>query len=266
MTERFDINFSRIRRLTWMTILIAAAGLSQADASPRQAAIKQIPFHSFAQQLLSGIDKTDSKDIPAIGGYGKPRLAVVPFTVKKSVISATLATEFNDRLLAELTRQGRHRYRFIARETLKSVIRDIDSINELEPGRDSRVADLLRSARVDILVIGNLRKDGARMILSYKAVSVEDGMVFAATEPRHIAFLSKPPIAAPHRRNPVFRVQRLLSAAGFDPGLQNGVMQQKTRRAIRKFQRSRGLAVNGRLTRALYRALRRSRETVLALP
>lgn len=270
MTERFDTFFSRIRRLTRMMALIAAAGLSRADAAPTSMAIEQIPFRASAQQLLAGIDNADSADIPAIGGYGKPRLAVVPFRVEKAIVSASLAGEFNDRLLAELTRQGRHRYRFIARETLKSVIREIDSINELEAGRDRRVADLLRNAQVDILVIGSLRRDGARAILSYKAVSVEDGMVFAATEPRHIALFTKPPIAAPPRRNPVFEIQRLLITAGFDPGPVNGIVRPATRRAIREFQRDRGLAVNGRLTRALARALRRSvrrdRETVLALP
>ena len=42
--------------------------------------------------------------------------------------------------MAELTRQGSGTYRFVARETLKSIIREIDTIAELDPGKDDRVA------------------------------------------------------------------------------------------------------------------------------
>ena len=86
------------------------------------------------------------------------------------------------RLLAELTRRGSGIYRFVARETLREIIRELDSIEELEAPNNSRVVDLLRNAKVDILIVGALRKTGQAVTVSYKAVSVEDGIVFAATD------------------------------------------------------------------------------------
>jgi hypothetical protein len=69
---------------------------------------------------------------------------------------------------------------------LKSIIRDIDGIGELQRDRNARVSDLLRNAQVDILVAGKLRAAPNGVILSYKAVSMEDGTVFAATRPRTV--------------------------------------------------------------------------------
>lgn len=45
----------------------------------------------------------------------------------------------------------------------------------------------------------------------------------------------------------VRRVEQQLRAAGFNPGPVDGVMDQQTRDAIRRFQRATGLAVTGEL-------------------
>ncbi|NKB21526.1 MAG: hypothetical protein GKS01_13620 [Alphaproteobacteria bacterium] len=243
----------------------------------------QAPFEMFAEEILSGIRATDAADIPAVGGYGKPRIAVVPFRFAKSTarkkdrITSDMAREFNDRLLAALTKQGAGTFRFVARETLKSVIREIDSISELEPDRDARVADLLRNAKVDILVVGTLRKDGHTASLSYKAVSTENGLVFAATPPSRIRLASpapeikryRQPAITPiiHRDRPpftmsrngrrsVFHVQRMLHRLGYKPGRIDGIMKAHTRRAIRAYQRHNRLRVTGRLTRRLVRHMK----------
>lgn len=244
----------------------------------------QAPFEMFAEEILSGIRATDVADIPAVGGYGKPRIAVVPFRFAKAIakkrdrISANMAREFNDRLLAALTKQGASLFRFVARETLKSVIREIDSIIELEPDRDARVADLLRNAKVDILVVGTLRKDGQTASLSYKAVSTENGLVFAATPPSRIRLANSAPEFRPYRqpaitpiihldrrpftisrhsRRTVFHVQRMLHRLGYKPGRIDGIMKANTRRAIRAYQRHNRLRVTGRLTQHLIRHIKR---------
>ena len=144
-------------------------------------------FRYFAARILEGIGSAKFNDIPAIGGYGRPRIAVLPFSSDETGVSPTVASELNSRLLAELTRQGSRSYRFVAREALKSIIREIDTIGELDPGNDGRVKDLLRNARVDILIVGRLRHEGAGYVLSYEAVSVEDGTLFAATGPRQVS-------------------------------------------------------------------------------
>ncbi|MHA1108020.1 MAG: peptidoglycan-binding protein [Alphaproteobacteria bacterium] len=258
-------------------VLILSGAARAQDYMPSQGY-----FREFAHELLTGINDSDLADIPAIGGYGKPRIAVLPFEATDGVPKVVTA-EFNTRLLAELTRQGSRTYRFVARDTLKSIIREIDSIGELEPGADVRVADLLRNARVDILVVGRLRKVGNAVVLSYRAVSTEDGTLFAATEPRRlhgapnrspapaIAQNHLPPSRIASKPPPPFRgdrprfgrgrpmvaeTQRLLYAHGYHPGAANGIMRPRTRMALRRFQRDVGLPVNGRMTRRVVRRLR----------
>lgn len=264
--------------------ICVAVALNLAADYARAAALDSpdTPFRTFAQDLLTGIGSASVADIPALGGYGKPRIAVAPFRKKDKAIAPDVASEFNARLLAELTRQGRRTYRFFARETLKEIIHEIDGIGELEERRDNRVGDLLRNARVDILIVGKLRKSGNSIILSYKALSVEDGIVFAATRPRRVGFT--PPRAtvtkklrqvprgslAKNGRRTVLHAQRLLFVLGYDPGSIDGRMRPPLRRAIRAYQRDLGQIATGRMTRSLIRHLRANvREggkTALALP
>ncbi|KOR28197.1 hypothetical protein TI05_17395 [Achromatium sp. WMS3] len=56
----------------------------------------------------------------------------------------------------------------------------------------------------------------------------------------------------------VEEAQRLLTLQGYDPGPVDGVMGGKTRRAIQRFERARGLKVTGRVSIRLLAALRRA--------
>lgn len=271
--------FSRIRR--WVGFIAAALPLCLAGPVAAQEET-QSSFAAFAEELLAGIGSASVEDIPAIGGYGKPRIAVAPFKNTAKSIPPAIASEYNTRLLAELTRHGSATYRFIARETLREIIRELDTIEELEATGNGRVVDLLRNAKVDILIVGALRKSGQAVTLSYKAVSVEDGIVFAATRPRRI-WLSQPgaEVTRDRRqlppgqfanggRRPVFLAQRLLAVLGYDPGPRDGLMRPRLRRAIRAYQHDFGQIATGRMTRRLIHRLRASlREegkTALAFP
>lgn len=242
----------------------------------------QSRFAAFAQEILDGIGSASVEDIPAIGGYGKPRIAVAPFKNTDETVPPSVASEYNTRLLAELTRRGSDTYRFVARETLSEIIRELDTIEELETPNNSRAVDLLRNARVDILIVGALRTTGQTVSVSYKAVSVEDGIVFAATRPRDIWLAPQKTIAEPELRpapsvylaqggrKPVYLAQGLLARLGYDPGPRDGLMRPSLRRAIRTYQHDFGQVATGRMTRALIRKLRASlREegkTALVLP
>ncbi len=176
-------NKSLIGAMAIMVVVGAASPPSHAsEALPRQ-----VHFQAIARELLSGIGSANLADIPAIGGYGRPRLALLPFAADQDAVPVWVAQDLNARLMAELTRQGNRSFRLVARDGLKSIIRDIDGIGELRGVRDARVSDLLRNAQVDILVVGKLRAAPNGVILSYKAVSVEDGTVFAATRPRKLS-------------------------------------------------------------------------------
>lgn len=258
-------------------ILAMAGAASAQDYDPSQDY-----FRAFAHELLAGINDADFANIPAVGGYGKPRIAVLPFVAEKDGPPKPVMAEFNARLLAELTRQGNRSFRFVARDTLKSIISEIDSLNELEPGAGRPVADLLRNARVDILIVGRLRMTGNAVVLSYKAVSTEDGTLFAATTPRRLRRAPEPPnsgpdaaiarnhlpppfLGPPPRRRGypmVAETQRLLASHGYRPGPADGVMRPGTRAALRAFQRDAGLRVNGRMTRRVVRRLRYRRAAV----
>ncbi len=180
-------------RKAWIFAIIMGLGLMVPMAPTAAQARGALPeadqgaFRHFAERILSGIGSAKFSDIPAIGGYGRPRVAVLPFSNDETDVPPSVASELNSRLLAELTRQGSRLYRFVSRDALKSIIKEIDTIGELDPGNDGRVKDLLRNARVDILIVGRLRTDGTGFVLSYEAVSVEDGTLFAATGPRRIS-------------------------------------------------------------------------------
>ena len=276
-----NIFFSLLRWRRWVGFTAAALSIGLMRPALAQE-VAQSQFASFAEELLAGIGSASVEDIPAIGGYGKPRIAVAPFKNTEKTIPPSIASEYNARLLAELTRKGGGTYRFVARETLREIIRELDSIEELEAPNDSRVADLLRNAKVDILIVGALRKTGRVVTISYKAVSVEDGIVFAATRPREI-WLSRPNVVVRRNerqlpsgrlanggRRPVYLAQRLLVGLGYDPGPSDGLMRLRLRRAIRAFQHDFGQVATGRMTRRLLRELRASLrdqgKTALALP
>ncbi len=166
--------------------IMAVVGVTSTPSHAIEPLPRQVHFQAIARELLSGIGSANLADIPAIGGYGRPRLALLPFAADQDAVPAWVAQDLNARLMAELTRQGNRSFRLVARDGLKSIIRDIDGIGELRGDKDTRVSDLLRNAQVDILVVGKLRTARGGVILSYKAVSVEDGTVFAATRPRKL--------------------------------------------------------------------------------
>ncbi len=197
MLQRYaEIEFG-LRNTIGAIAVVASTLLFMGEGRATGMQLEQVPFRSFAHELLNGIGAADLSEIPAIGGYGKPRIAVLPFRVDTKIVPADIASEFNTRLMAELTRQGSGTYRFVARETLKSIIREIDTIAELDPDKDDPVAALMRNAQVDILIVGALRRSGDAVALSYKAVSVEDGTMFAATLPQKIVVATLRPVREP---------------------------------------------------------------------
>lgn len=241
--------------------IMAAAPLAP-QARAAAPGTDQGAFRYFAQHLLAGIGAAKFSDIPAIGGYGRPRIAVLPFPREQTKVPPSVASAFNARLLAALIRQGSRSYRFVARGALKSIADEI--------GIDGQADDLERNARVDILMVGRLRIENAGYVLSYQAVSVEDGTLFAATGQRfvgrpwgHAARRSAPmsaplPGPDPKPRARIRDAQRLLADLGYHPGPADGMARMRTRAALRAFQRDQGLADHGRLTRRVMRRLRRS--------
>jgi len=233
-------------------VLVTAAG---AHASP---------FPAFADEIIAGIWSTDMSLIPARGGYGAPRIAVWPFEGDDLPVPKAVAAEFNDRLEAGIARLSKGRLRLVARPALKTLIREIESRGEAGDATEARIADLLRNASVDILVIGKIRRDHDHVVLSYKALNVENGTILSVTIPRRLAIDESPTTSYSYASSPyrpiamVVETQQLLARLGYDPGPHDGRLKPRTRRAIGAWQRDNGLTVNGRMTRRMVEGLRQA--------
>ena len=70
---------------------------------------------------MAGIGSASVEDIPAVGGYGKPRIAVAPFKFSEKTIPPSIASEYNARLLAELTQQDLADRVGVTRQTILSI-------------------------------------------------------------------------------------------------------------------------------------------------
>lgn len=125
---------------------------------------------SLAEEILAGV--------PAHAGEA-PRIAIKPFSPDSVSIAPEAANALNASLLSALIAKSDGRHTFVARDALKAVVRDVADL--AQPGPDDPVERLLAKARADVLVVGSLRRVRQDVVLSYKAVAVEDGAVLAST-------------------------------------------------------------------------------------
>ena len=98
-----------------------------------------------------------------------------------------LARSYNDSLLRALHEQAPHRFLFLGREELRTVIKELS-----ESGAMSNPVDAVaRSARADVLILGRLDVIGDEVALRYKALSVAtntEGAILAVTGEHTIAY------------------------------------------------------------------------------
>ncbi len=161
-----------------------------AAAAARFVARTEPPFATLAEEILAGLDAAaaarERGDDPRVAD---PRIAIWPFSPLETPIPAALANEYNAKLLAALIDQGGDRYRFVARDALKAVAREISETAAAEDDIQEVLAVLVRNAQADVLVVGKLRASSQeRVVLSYKAVEVRDGTILAVTshQPLHL--------------------------------------------------------------------------------
>lgn len=231
-----------------------------------------VPFHDIASEILAGIGTAVVSDIPANGGYDRPRIKLLPPAAAKNGETEIQTDEIHAHMLAELTRQGSRTYRFVTTQGARAV-------------PDGNVATNQNVA--DVLIVGTIHPSDNGLTIAYQAVSASDGLIFAATAPRYIRFIADsaqepvtvsaepapnaaPTIALDHSNTAprthatrvvertVVLVQRALFNLGYQTGPVDGVMRPRTRIAIREFQRDYNLAETGRITRQTVRALRRA--------
>jgi hypothetical protein len=179
--------------------LTLAAVFAVTAAPASMADVKADIFREIASELIRGLDqsgrppKNDANVSKALRyirrAYDqmsgeKLRVAIWPFDGDEVPIPKASADEFNDTLLAQLQNLAGGRYSFIARETLKSLIADMESTGALDAAAGNPINALMKKAgNIHVLISGKLRLDGASVALTYRAVRT-DGVIAATTTPR----------------------------------------------------------------------------------
>ncbi len=270
--------------LALVIAFVCGVSLSDTKAAQTQPVDNKM-FEHFAEELLEGMAAANLTDISARGGYGRPTVAVVGFSLrhtKKVRRWSGLAHEYNAKLLAELIRQSDGRYRFI--ELTERVVfpsrkhrthskrnphRETDCVSHTKCVSPSHPSSFHRHA--DIVVTGTLRTRGVRGSLHYRASGAENGVIYAVTVPRKV-WRKNPTIFEDHKLGltwqtiieselfadesyPLDRyiefLQRGLRHLGYRPGRITGVLDRSTRKAIRAYQWHHNLSVTGRFSHSL---------------
>ncbi len=214
------------------------------------------------------------------------RLAIWPHPTGPARLFPVLGEVYSDALLKALGRRGAAHFRFVDRENVATLADDADSSKAGYV--DEAISRVLRHTDADVLLIGEFRQGRSnQLILSYKAIRVEDGVVLATTSQRrleadstiqedsapeelsdelrlaneHSPDVARPvgqdtvpladhlkPLAAAPSAQVIRGVQQDLQNLGYDAGSVDGILGAQTRTAIRAYQRDSGLPADGRIS------------------
>ena len=285
--------------LFWLVFLWACCEMVgvavAAEGTARPTSREFDPFDILAWEVLAGVEASDDATFPKEGrDDARIRIAVWPFSAEQTPLPASLANEYNDRLLVSLLSQGGSRHRFIAREALSAVVKEIDESSSRDAELDGLLAALVERAKADVLIVGKLRRTSRdAVVLSYEAVRVSDGTILAATshqrlpiDPAEVELAARPKAPAPSakpatpspwdkylsvrapdtststhglasRDENIAAVQADLLDLGYDPGPVDGILGPRTRAAIRAYQDDAHLPVDGLVSASLVVSLRK---------
>lgn len=139
-------------------------------------------FGGIAADLLDGLNKMRSGKVSLLGGRrGAVRIALWPFDGDEIPIPESQAEEFNRILGNRLRRQSRRTLEFVARDGLRELIREVSEYDDLGDVNNP-VATLVQNAKVDVLLIGRLRRQGDDLRISYEAFRVKDATQVASSD------------------------------------------------------------------------------------
>jgi hypothetical protein len=155
-------------------------------ATAQGATAEPGPFRVLAAQLVEGIEARGARldEQTGVAEMGpRLRVALWPFATDEVPIPVSLANEYNDKLLAALIDLGGDKYEFVARGALKQLMSEVSELGYPTKDLAAPVSEIVTKARVDVLIVGKLRRSlEDQVILSYKAVAVEDGEILAGTD------------------------------------------------------------------------------------
>ena len=160
-------------------------------------------FRIIAHEIIRGVDQT-GRPVEKAGKRNKTsrysqraynqfigeklRIAIWPYDGDELPIPKKAADEFNDRLLGQLQKLAGGRYNFVARETLKVLIADMNNVGALDAASGNPINALMKKAEnIHFLISGKIRLDGPRVVLTYNATRT-DGVIAATTTPRSLPY------------------------------------------------------------------------------
>ena len=168
---------SRASLLMLGFLLTAWLGLGPATAFPADPDV----FDRFAAEIDSDIAWT----LGPTGQRRPLRIAIWPRPTDPDTISLDLSEAYNDALLAALVRRDAASFRFVDPDILTTLSGDAGE------NADDALASVLRHTDADVLLIPEFRRGrGGDLVLSYKAVRVDDGGVLAVTSQRRLEAVS----------------------------------------------------------------------------
>ena len=160
------------------------------------------PFDKFANNLLKGLRNTApnqsfSSDTTKPG----PKLAIAPFSPDDIPVSPHLANALNDRLLASIQSVDGKRFRIMSHGEIGALMNELKQMSVFDDVADplaslmQHQANIVKSSKPDILIMGTIRNDGTDILLSYKAAWLSTGEIVASTAPQVVGKASKTNVA-----------------------------------------------------------------------
>ena len=140
-------------------------------------------FNSLAEQIINGLDASPINDFTFRSGYDRPGIEISSFSKHKmqgDQFLSDLANEFNSGLLAALIRKTEGRFKFFSQSAQQSK-RGPKLFCKMGEHCGFAGNSSIRSSEADILIIGSMRISGRYAFLSYKAISIDNGLILAAT-------------------------------------------------------------------------------------
>ena len=195
-----------------LTILFSFPTHAQADLDMEQRdntnatnwAIEKpkTPFDNLANELLKGLKKTTpSSSFFSNTAKPGPKLAVSPFSADDIPVSPHFAQALNDRLLTSIQSVDGKRFRIMSHAEIANLMNELEQISVFDDVDDplaalmQHQAELVKSAKPDILIMGTIRNDGTDILLSYKAAWLSTGEIVASTTPQTVGKASKTNVA-----------------------------------------------------------------------
>jgi len=152
---------------------------------------KKGKWEEVLETSLWKIDKWMSKDKKKPQKQQRKKfrkVALWPFWREEVRVSADFSRNFSDDVLAQLIKRSIPYNKFVAREELNKLTKEIDDFNALKKSA-KRINQLIRNAGADVLIMAQINQVNEKEIrVSYKAIEVKTGVIVSQTSAQRVPY------------------------------------------------------------------------------